>query len=167
MKEDFKPIPGYEGHYLINSEGIVKSIKRGRTIILTPAITNSGYKKINLYLHGRKTKLVHRLVWEAFNGKIPEGMLVLHGENVSPDNCCIESLSIGTIEDNLGRDRRRDKTTPQGEKNPKSKLTLEQVIYIKARLRDNELTRTLSKLFDVGMSAIQDIKKGATWSFVS
>ena len=166
MKEDFRPILGYEGHYLINSEGIVKSIKFGRTVILTPAINQSGYKKVNLYLHGRKTKLVHRLVWEAFNGSIPEGMLVLHGEGVSRDNCCVENLSIGTIEDNLGRDRRRDNTTPQGEKNPKSKLTEKQVSYIKARLRDNELTRTLSKLFDVGMLTIQDIKSGRTWAFV-
>jgi hypothetical protein len=167
MKEDFKPILGYEGHYEINSEGVVKSVKRGQSKILTPALTKCGYQQVNLYLHGRKTKLVHRLVWETFKGEIPNGMLVLHGEGVSRDDCCIDNLSLGSYEDNLGRDRRRDGTTPKGENNCKAKLTEQQVAYIKARLRDNEFSRTLSQLFNVGMSAIQDIRKGKTWSHIA
>lgn len=112
-----------------------------------------------LTMNGKRyTKCVHRLVWEAFNGEIKDGLLVLHGAKTTRDNCCLENLSLGTQEDNLGRDRRRDRTTLEGERNRSARLTEVQVRYIKSRIRDNEKLRALARLFEVTPSLIGHIK---------
>ena len=168
MREDFRPILGYEGHYEINSEGVVVSLKRGKRKTMKPKITYQGYKEINLYLNSEGCfKRVHRLVWEAFNGRIEDGLLVLHGAGTTRDNCCLENLSLGTIQDNVGRDRRRDGTTPQGERNASARLTEAQVRYIKSRIRDNEKLRALARLFEVTPGLIGHIKNGRAWSHVA
>lgn len=167
MREDFRPILGYEGHYEINSEGVVVSLKRSNRKVMKPKITACGYKQLNLYLNTRKSRLVHRLVWESFNGKIPKGKLVLHGQNVCRDNCSLENLSLGTVEDNLGRDRRRDGTTPKGERNSTAILNEAQVSYIKHRIRDGERNCVLRRLFGVSINVIADIKYGRTWLHVA
>ncbi len=168
MREDFRPILGFEGHYEINSEGVIISIKRGKRKVMKTKITYQGYQNVCLRMNGKPyTKVVHRLVWEAFIGKIKDGLLVLHGEGTTRDNCCLENLSLGTVQDNLGRDRRRDGTTPQGERNTSAKLTEVQVRYIKSRIRDNEKLRALAKLFEVGPSLIGHIKNGRAWSHVA
>ena len=168
MREDFRPILGYEGHYEINSEGVIVSLKRSKRKAIKTRINLDGYQTIGLHLADKgRTKLVHRLVWEAFNGKIEDGLLVLHGEGVTRDNCCLESLSLGTIQDNLGRDRKRDGTIPEGEKNGNAKLTNTQVRYIKQRIRDNEKLVTLARLFQVTTGVIKHIKSGRQWSHVA
>jgi len=168
MREDFRPILGYEGHYEINSEGVVISLKRGKRKLMKTKTTYQGYRSIMLTINGEGyTKFVHRLVWEAFNGEIKDGLLVLHGEGVTRDNCCLENLSLGTNQDNLGRDRRRDGTIPQGERNPSARLTEVQVRYIKSRIRDNEKLRALARLFQVTPTLIGHIKNGRAWSHVA
>ena len=168
MREDFRPILGYEGHYEINSEGVVFSIKFGKRKVMKTTITNKGYQVSGLYINGRQHfKLVHRLVWEAFNGKIEDGLHVLHGKNTTCDNCCLENLSLGTHKDNMGRDRRRDGTLSRGEKHGNAKLTEVQVKYIKARIRDKQKQRTLSNLFNVSDGTICCIKQGSVWSHVA
>lgn len=132
MREDFRPIIGFEVHYEINSEGVVISVKRGKRKLMEAKTTYQGYRSIMLTMNGKRyTKCVHRLVWETFNGEIKDGLLVLHGAKTTRDNCCLENLSLGTQEDNLGRDRRRDRTTPEGERNHSARLTEVQVRYIK------------------------------------
>ncbi len=168
MREDFRPILGYEGHYEINSEGVIVSLKRGKRRIMKSRLNLDGYHTINLHLVDKgRTKFVHRLVWEAFNGKIEDNLLVLHGEGTTRDHCCLESLSLGTVQDNNGRDRRRDGTTPQGERNGTAKLTNEQVKYIKQRIRDNEKLVVLARLFEVTSGVIKHIKSGRQWSHVA
>ena len=168
MREDFRPILGYEGHYEINSEGVVVSLKYGKRRVMKTAKTPAGYQSVNLTKDGRnRTKIVHKLVWKAFNGEIEDGLFVLHGENTTRDNCCLENLSLGTQQDNMGRDRKRDGTLPQGEKHWKARLTESQVSYIKSRLRDNAKQITLAKLFEVTRTTISDIKYGRVWSHVT
>ena len=168
MREDFRPILGYEGHYEINSEGVVVSLKRGKRKTMKTSLDSKGYPIIQLWINRKMySKLVHRLVWEAFNGRIEDGLLVLHGAGTTRDNCCLENLSLGTIQDNVGRDRRRDGTTPQGERNASARLTEAQVRYIKSRIRDNEKLRALARLFEVTPGLIGHIKNGRAWSHVA
>ena len=62
--EVFADIPGYEGYYQVSNYGRVKNSKTGK--ILKPYLTR-GYLRVSLYNEsGRKYKLVHRLVAEAF-----------------------------------------------------------------------------------------------------
>ena len=39
MREDFRPIIGFEGHYEINSEGVVISVKRGKRKLMKAKTT--------------------------------------------------------------------------------------------------------------------------------
>lgn len=82
MEEIWKDIPGYEGMYQVSNMGRVMSMDymhTGKRKIRKLGTTRDGYNIVELWLNGEnKTYLVHRLVWIAFNGPIPEGMEVNH-----------------------------------------------------------------------------------------
>ena len=62
---------------------------------------SAGYKQIFTYNEGKKTGsyLVHRMVWEAFNGPVPEGYVVDHINRDNSDNR-LENLRILTKQQN-------------------------------------------------------------------
>lgn len=73
MKEDWKPIEGYEGFYEVSNLGRVRSLPRVtrsnilKGTILKPNITPYGYQQICLCRNGiRKQHKIHRLVANAF-----------------------------------------------------------------------------------------------------
>jgi len=80
MTEIWKDIPDYEGLYQASNLGRIKSLGRKRIMpnggirtypekVFKPADRN-GYLKVDLHKNGKaKSFSVHRLVWEAFNGK--------------------------------------------------------------------------------------------------
>ena len=68
IKEQFKPVLGYEGYYQVSNTGRVYSIKRKK--FLTPSIDKYGYLYVNLSKQGQmKTIKVHRIVAETFLGR--------------------------------------------------------------------------------------------------
>lgn len=56
----------------------------------------NGYMQVRL---GQKTYLAHRIVWEAFNGPIPEGMQINHINEKKDDNR-LENLNLMTPKEN-------------------------------------------------------------------
>ena len=78
--------------YQANAQGEIRNSITGK--ILKPAINKKyGYKALSLIIDGKHVyKLVHRLVWEAFNGPIPEGLQINHINEIKTDNrlCNIE-----------------------------------------------------------------------------
>lgn len=67
--EVWKDIKDYNGLYQVSDLGNVKSLKWGKEKVLKPSI-DTGYYRVILYKDRiRKTYLVHRLVYETFNGK--------------------------------------------------------------------------------------------------
>jgi hypothetical protein len=67
--ELWKDVVGYKDRYKVSDAGRLYSVVRGHT--MRPAVTNSGYKFVNLYSGGKhtaKTALIHRLVASAFIG---------------------------------------------------------------------------------------------------
>lgn len=99
MVEIWKDIPGYESEYQASNWGRIKTnnwffvnVER----IIKQSDDGRGYKIC--YLH-RKRFRVHRLVWEAFNGKIPDGMQVNHINEIKADNR-LENLNLMTPKEN-------------------------------------------------------------------
>ena len=67
MKEIWKDIKDYEGHYQVSNLSRVKSIKFGKERILKPVTDRHGYLIVGLWKNNKqKTYKVHRLVAEAF-----------------------------------------------------------------------------------------------------
>ena len=100
IKEIWKPVPGYEGLYWVSDLGRVKSLKHGKERILRPAKNSRGYLQVVLCKDGKVKRLyVHRLVWIAFNGPIPEGYEVNHISEDKTD-CRLANLNLMTHKEN-------------------------------------------------------------------
>ena len=78
--------------YFITKEGEVYS----ETKKLSKTHMKNGYDYVSI---DRKTKLLHRVVWEVFNGEIPEGMEIDHINTDRTDNR-IENLRLVTSKEN-------------------------------------------------------------------
>ena len=113
--EEWKDILGYEGLYQASNYGRIKSLERFvesvshgkpcmrhiRECILQLQSHPNDYLQVNLNVDGKsKTFRVHTLIWEAFNGEIPEGMEIDHINAVRTDNR-LENLRIMTHQENL------------------------------------------------------------------
>ena len=101
IQETWKDIPGYEGLYQASNLGRIRSFKRNNIRILKPSRDGSGYYIVILYLNSvRKNVSVHRLLWTAFNGPIPEGLQINHLNENKADNR-LENLSLCTAKENI------------------------------------------------------------------
>ena len=118
-KEVWRDIPEYEG-YQVSNLGRVKSLERfkkgknGSSVtvkekILKPQLVH-GYYQIGLHKNSiQKFYLVHRFVWEAFNGQIPEGYEVNHINEVKTDNR-LSNLNLMTHKENMNYGSRTERS---------------------------------------------------------
>ena len=73
--------------YQVSNYGCVRSLKNGKVRYLKNTKNIYGYETISLCYDGNlKQFRVHRLVYEAFNGPIPDGMEIDHINTVRDDN---------------------------------------------------------------------------------
>lgn len=105
----------------------------------------------------------HRFSWVVHRGEIPEGIHVLHHCDtpscVNPDH-----LFLGTAADNH-QDRRnkgRKLREQDGENNSMAKLTVKDVLAIRADPRSN---RQIAEDYGVQHQAIQKIKNHRRWAY--
>lgn len=87
--EKWKPVQGYEGLYEVSDLGNVKSLVPWHGTnerLLSPGKTKGHLMVILSKNKEQKHHFVHRLVYEAFNGPIPEELQVNHINEVKSDN---------------------------------------------------------------------------------
>ena len=131
--EIWKDIKGFEGLYQVSNFGRIKSLERinvlGRRVkerILKPKINSCGYYQAQLCKNSKvRHYMVHRLVYEAFNGQIPENMQVNHINEIKADNR-LENLNLMTPKENTNfgtgierRAKKRSKVVLQFDLNDK------------------------------------------------
>jgi hypothetical protein len=100
------PIPGFPD-YKIFRDGTIWSWRKNsaETRTLVPRIDRYGYHAVGLYRDGKRFYMrVHRLVWEAHVGPIPDGMTIDHLNEVKADNR-LENLEVVSTGENLRRAR--------------------------------------------------------------
>lgn len=118
--EIWKDILGFEGLYQVSNLGRIKSLERFRKgkngslvavkeKILKPGISHNGYYIVCLHKQSiQKPYYIHRLVFEAFNGQIPENMQVNHINEIKADNR-LENLNLMTCKENLNYGTRNER----------------------------------------------------------
>mgnify|MGYP003419942989 CR=1 FL=1 len=109
------------GRY-VTKEGLVYYYdKRADKLVLCKqCIGTHGYCVVQT--KKRKTVLVHRLVWETFNGPIPDGLQIDH-QDTHKDNNALSNLKLCTGKENMsnpltkqhlfGRDNAKGKPTSE------------------------------------------------------
>lgn len=99
--EIWKNIKGYENLYEASNWGRIRSMRFGKIRILKPVKRKDGYLQVGLYKDGNgKWFKIHRLVWETFNGEIPEGYEVNHINEITTDNR-LSNLNLLTHSQNV------------------------------------------------------------------
>lgn len=129
----------------------------------TADLSRAGYG--GLWDNARRLNLsAHRFSYELHHGQIPDGMQVMH----SCDNKrCVNPnhLSLGTplqnTRDAIVRGLRRPIPTKYGEQNPKSKLTLEQVKFIRANPQLGH--KEIADMWGLSPNCIRGVRIGRTW----
>lgn len=94
IKEEWKPVAGYENLYSVSNLGKVKSLNynhTGKEKILKSNKVN-GYLQVTLFKNGKgKTFKVHRLVATAFLPN-PEGLPEINHRNENKTNNCVSNI---------------------------------------------------------------------------
>jgi len=149
-----------------------KVAKRGRDDCWewTGTKTDQGYGYLHLRIGpryaGKQKKIpAHRLSYELHHGRIlpgHAGVFVRHSCN-NPGCCNPAHLSLGTHTDNM-RDMVEAGRSTSGAKNPKAKLTLEQVEAAKELRRVGWTYKRIGKVFGVHLATIECAVKGKTWA---
>lgn len=137
--EEWRPVKGYESLYDVSNWGRIMSldhwknngtggyIQKGR--MLKPVKTKKGYLQVHLCKDGKKKCFrVHRLVWEAFNGIIPDGYEINH-INENKTNNRLDNLNLLTHKANVNYgtaiERMKEKLTNGKLSDPVLQLTLD------------------------------------------
>ena len=94
--------------YEVSDEGVIRSKprqfirKNGRKMtvrgkVLSYSTNDDGYLIVELHDENgnNKPKLVHKVVWESFNGKVPEGLEIGHND-CNSKNCRLDNLYLCT-----------------------------------------------------------------------
>ena len=104
MKEEWKPIEGYEGLYEVSNMGRVKSLnyrKTGKEKIMKGGDDGHGYLSVNLWKDGKANKgKIHRLVAQAFLEN-PQNLPEVNHKNEDKTDNRVENLEWCTKQYNI------------------------------------------------------------------
>ena len=163
----WRPIAGFEKYYRISNNGQIYSKRRGG--LLNPSLAPNGYLTTALY--GKKDSGqqrhvgVHRLVAEHFVPN-PEGLPEVDHEDNNRSNNWFWNLMWVTHVQNVRYSFERGTRKQNGEDNHKARLTVEDVLAIRAaytpRIRQG-WTEMMAAKYGVQPAAISKICKRRTW----
>ena len=120
------------------------------------------YASAHITIEGKRAqKAIHTLVLEAFVGLCPKGMCARHLDGDKTNNA-LSNLRWGTYKQN-SEDKRKHGTHVEGEACLYAKLTSEQVLKIRERVKNGEVQRKLAKEYRVGPNQISRIVRGLRW----
>ena len=109
--EQWKPIEGYDGKYLVSNMARIKSLKHLKPRILAVFTNNKGYDRVALSKDGKSRHfLVSRLVAQAFcPNPDPENATTVDHVDHDTSNNRADNLRWLTLHDNAKDQRKRGK----------------------------------------------------------
>lgn len=175
--EIWKDIIGYEGYYQISNLSRIKSLPRisrnnkGAVLIkekiLRPSKNSQGYYGLKLKSNCVvKYFKVHRLIAIHFIPNNENKPFINHINGIKHDNR-IENLEWCTRSENCQHAHDIGlQPTRKGDKNGNSKLTENQVLEIRKRLKNGESNISIATLYNIGNTAISKINLNKTWKHI-
>lgn len=186
MEEIWNPVIGYDG-YEVSNLGRIKSLNRvivksngrnhsisERFLRFDKKINSAGY--YNVCFGRRGYKDVHRAVAESFLGPPPSSRHQVNHKNSNRLDNRVENLEWVTPKDNIAHAIKSGgfnnwykelSKRSGGTKNPKCKLSEEQVIKIRQLYASGLYQHQIGELFGVCQSTISSITLSETWKKVS
>lgn len=138
--EVWKDIKDYEDEYEISNLGRVRNKKTKK--ILKTWLNHNGYLRVELSKNGKhKFYFVHRLVYEAFIGEIPEGMQVNHKDENKQNNILSNIDTLMSPKQNLNYGTRNERSSKNRSKSVIQKSLDGKVIKVWSSL--HEIQRVL------------------------
>ena len=140
----------YKG-YAVHSTGKVEK-KKGMGYI-NPALDKDGYCRFNVVDNGVRTSYrLHRFIWEAFYGAIPNGMSIDHINGDKTDNR-LNNLQLLTFSENASKANQR-----------LSKKQIDDIRYLKANT--NCSTSQIAEEVGSSQSSVQRVLSNKRFSYV-
>lgn len=111
--------------------------------------------------------LLHRIVIETFIGEIPEGMQIDHIDGNKSNNY-LSNLEIVTKSENQKRKYKNLSLSKKidGEKNPMSKLTEEDVLKMYEMFKENKTDKEIAVLYGLHTNYISLVRYGKRWGYL-
>ena len=164
--EEFRIVPGFPD-YAASRDGRVFSVKRPSRGFypLKPKSDKDGYHNLVLRNeNGRSCLREHRIVAMAWIGIPESGLVVNHKNGIKTDNRP-ENLEWVTPADNERHSRRVLGKKCYGERSPRRKLTIAQVLEIR-KLDGIETQASIANRFNVGQAQIWRILRKKNWPHI-
>lgn len=144
-----KEFPGYEIYEdgkIIRTERLSKTGKALKRRELFPTKAKNGYRTVRLYNKDGVMKqfYLHRLIWEAFNGKIPEGYEIDHFSTDRSDNN-LNHLRLVSHKDNCNNPKSIERYRESNALS-KGKFNREKMIAAQGKRNHDRLVRTYKRL---------------------
>ena len=151
--------------FAVSSAGFIKRFRNKRNSrpdgIIKGHIINSGYLVVRLNFQGRVySRLIHRLIAEAFWGPCPKGQEVNHRNHNKMDNSAM-NLEYITRSANLIHSE-----AYRGERNGQAKLTTAQVFEIRRLHAEGLGYKRLAKRLGLSWSLVRNAASGRTWKYL-
>lgn len=169
--EKWVDVKGYEGMYQVSNEGNIRSIKN-EPKIMRPHLDTKGYHRQSFYKDGKSTTIkYHRLVAQHFIPNPENKPQVNHINGIKTDNR-VENLEWMTNDENMHHskiNKLRIGKMPCGENNKKTKITDEQVKYIRSvHVKSSKEfgSAALAKQFNVSVSTVNRIVLNQTHTYM-
>ena len=142
----------YKG-YVVHSDGRIE--KKCGSGYIRPADNGSGYLQMSVTADGKsKSTKIHRFIWEAFNGEIPDGLTIDHIDN-NPANNRLYNLRLLTNVENASRGTQKF-----------TQSQLDEIKYLRKELGWTQ--RNIAERFGVSQSTICYLeKKGFRYEYAA
>lgn len=177
--EEWRPVPAAGGWYSASSFGRIRRNAMhavgadGRRLFFAEALMGStadsyGYLQVRisrLCPYPRKLPLVHRMVFESFNGPLPSGTEINHRNGVKTDNR-IKNLEAVPHAENMAHASRHG-LMPAGERAGSTTLRNRDAVAIVEGYAAGARVSDLARRFSTSSSTVSNILAGRVWGSIT
>lgn len=149
-----------KGEFTIDEDGRIWR-RRGGKLVRAEHRMPQGYLQIRKMVNGKRYHTgAHRVVWEYFNRRIPDGHIINHDNGQKDDNRPW-NLKLATHSVNIKHAFEHGLLDQSGQKNPSAKLTDKQVAEIRLAYSTGGFTQAdLAQKYGVSYQCISKIVRG-------